>query len=74
MLLDLSLAQWVEQGTLPDEWRTNTPQQQSCARLVTHSFLADAWDREVLRAAFAMPFDGLLNWVDSRILGREIVR
>ena len=71
LLLDLSLAHWVEQGALPDEWRTSR-QQQHCARLVTRSFLADAWDREVLRAAFVMPFDGLLNWVDSRILGREI--
>ncbi len=72
VLLDLSQANWVEQGKLPNEWRTNNPQQQHWARLVTRSFLAEGWERGVLRAAFAMPFDGLLNWVDSRILGRDI--
>ena len=72
ILFDFSLAYWVEQGKLPDEWHTNNPQQQHWALLVTRSILADAWQRGMLRAAFTMPFDGLLNWVDSRILGREI--
>ena len=72
ILLDLSLAYWVGQGKLPDEWRTSNPQQQHWARLVTRSFLAGAWERGLLRAAFSMPFDELLNWVDSRILGRQI--
>jgi hypothetical protein len=72
VLLDFSLAYWVEQGKLPEEWRTSNPQQQHWARLVTRLFLADAWQRGAFRTAFAMPFDELLNWVDSRILGREI--
>lgn len=72
VLLDLSQAYWVEQGNLPDEWVTNNPQQQHWARLVTRPWLANAWESGALRTAFVMPFDGLLNWVDSRILGREI--
>ena len=72
ILLDLSQAYWVEQGKLPDEWRTNGPQHQHWARFVPRSFLGERWGSGTLRAAFAMPFDELLNWVDSRILGREI--
>jgi hypothetical protein len=72
ILLDFSLAYWVEQGKLPDEWRNGNPQQQRWARLVTRIVLSLAWQVGAMRTAFAMPFDGLLNWVDSRILGREI--
>jgi hypothetical protein len=72
ILLDFARAYWVEQGKLPDEWRTNGLQHQHWARLVARVSLADAWRGGALRASFVMPFDELLNWVDSRILGREI--
>jgi len=72
VLLDFSHAYWVDQGKLPEEWRTNVLQQQHWARLAPRAFLADAWRRGTLRVSYAMPFDELLNWVDSRILGREI--
>jgi hypothetical protein len=72
VLFDYSFAYWVGDGDLPEEWVGNNPQQQHWARLVPRSWLADAWERGVLRTSFAMPFDELLNWVDSRILGREI--
>jgi hypothetical protein len=71
VLLDLSQAYWVDQGKLPEEWRTHNPQQH-WALFIKRSSLADAWQRGELRATFTMPFDGLLNWVDSRILGRQI--
>ena len=72
VLLDFSQAHWVDQVGLPEEWRTSHLQQQLWARLAPRAFLADAWRRGTLRASYAMPFDELLNWVDSRILGREI--
>jgi hypothetical protein len=72
ILLDFSQAHWADQGKLPKEWRTNGLQQQHWAHLVPRAFLADAWRTATLRASFAMPFDELLDWVDFRILGREI--
>ncbi len=72
ILIDLSLAPWVEQGRLPDEWRGQNPQGRPWVALATWQVITHACNIGELRSAFFMPFDDLLNWVESRILGREV--
>jgi hypothetical protein len=71
LVIDFSLAPWVlDEGKLPEEWGGGNPKQWNWVRLEApgdpYTFSTDK-----LRATFEMPFDALLNWVDSQILGRK---
>jgi hypothetical protein len=60
-------------AAVPPEWVSgNLPQEWGWITLRPRSTIADEIRVGNLRAVFAMPFDELLNWVDTQILGREV--
>jgi hypothetical protein len=57
----------------PEEWRPkNLPADRPKITLRPRKVIAKEAKAGTLRAFLVMPFDELLNWVDSRILGREV--
>lgn len=82
MLLNLcTLAKSRFQTGIPDGSLAAIPAEWGCPKSLTHQKIASlvTWKcmAEVLslspeRAFILMPFDDLLNWVDSRILGRDV--
>lgn len=60
-------------AAVPAEWHCpKSPIQQKRATLITWRCAAEELRKSPERAFILMPFDDLLNWVDCRILGREI--
>jgi hypothetical protein len=55
------------------EWQGKKPSaKRSWIALRPRRVIAEEFRLGNLRTAFVMPFDELLNWVDSQILGREV--
>ncbi len=60
-------------GPSPDEWQAkDSPIRGPKFSLRARKDIAEEIRRGTLRALLTLPFDELLNWVDSRILGREV--
>ncbi len=60
-------------GPSPDEWHIkNSLAKRPKFTLRSRRDISEEIRRGTLRAFLAIPFDELLNWVDSRILGREV--
>lgn len=60
-------------GPSPDEWKVkNSPAKRPKFTLHSRKDISEKIARGTLRAFLVIPFDELMNWVDSRILGREI--
>jgi hypothetical protein len=72
VVIDLSLAPWIAQRKLPEEWRGQNPEGHPWVHFATLQVITHASNIGELRTAFFMPFDELLNWVDGRILGRDV--
>jgi hypothetical protein len=57
---------------VPNEWQSKNPTKRHWVALRSRGAIAEEIRFGTLRTFFVMPFDELLNWVDSQILGREV--
>jgi len=57
---------------VPNEWQTKNPTKRRWVALRSRGAIAEEIRLGTLRVFFQMPFDELLNWVDSQILGRAV--
>lgn len=57
---------------VPNEWQSKNPTKRRWVALRSRGAIAEEIRLGTLRVFFQMPFDELLNWVDSQILGRAV--
>ncbi len=78
VLIDFGMGLWFvpasgNEFVVPPEWHSKkAPAKPSWVVLLSRRNIAQEIGHGTRKLCFLMPFDELLNWVDSQILGREV--